>query len=408
MVSIRSFATAGADTDAQLGQLGRQTESADGEAHFVLTFFGCNHDAQKVHAFLQSRFPNAAHFGGTSSNGLMTEGRLWSNEAIGLLIINDGEGQYGDAVMPFDDDPAGAAEAALRRALARASCPGELPALILVYQSPGHEEDVIDGLRRVVDDRCPIIGGSAADNDTSGQWREIGRDGAEADGIAVAVLFPSGSVGTAFQGGFEPAGPNGVVTRVVPDLTAKNPGAVKNRGHEIAEIDGRPAAQVYDEWSNNILGDKAAHGGNVFDETAAHPFGAETGSIDGVPQYLLVHPVTATPTGGMTTFAAVEDGARIHIMRGNKKRLAERAGHVVAAAMAELPGGEKSLAGGLVIYCSGCRRAVEDKIAGVAGDITDNFHDRPFIGCFTFGEQGYISGRNAHGNLMIAAVAFGS
>jgi hypothetical protein len=31
----------------------------------------------------------------------------------------------------------------------------------------------------------------------------------------------------------------------------------------------------------------------------------------------------------------------------------------------------------------------------------------PFIGCFTFGEQGLVLDRNAHGNLMISAIAFG-
>ncbi len=31
----------------------------------------------------------------------------------------------------------------------------------------------------------------------------------------------------------------------------------------------------------------------------------------------------------------------------------------------------------------------------------------PFIGCFTFGEQGRLIDRDLHGNLMISAVAFG-
>ena len=33
--------------------------------------------------------------------------------------------------------------------------------------------------------------------------------------------------------------------------------------------------------------------------------------------------------------------------------------------------------------------------------------DAPFVGCFTFGEQGFLADRNMHGNLMISAVAFG-
>ena len=67
-----------------------------------------------------------------------------------------------------------------------------------------------------------------------------------------------------------------------------------------------------------------------------------------------------------------------------------------------------ALAGGLVVYCAGCQMAVGDKMSDVAREVADNFKQRPFLGCFTFGEQGCISDRNVHGNLMISAVAFGA
>ena len=72
---------------------------------------------------------------------------------------------------------------------------------------------MIEGLRRVVGDRCPIIGGSAADNAVAGKWRQIGPDGPMNDGLVVGVVFSSGGIGFAFQGGYEPSGHNGVVTR---------------------------------------------------------------------------------------------------------------------------------------------------------------------------------------------------
>jgi hypothetical protein len=402
MVNIHTFAAAGADTGEVLAALGGQIEqSGIATVHFVMAFFGCDHDAELIRGFLGNRFPSAAIIGGTSNTGLMTDHCLWGKDAIGLFAIEDADGQYGVAIEPVGDNPTAAAEKALTAALENATCPGELPSLIFVYQAPGSEEDVIDGFRNVVGDGCPTIGGSSADNDTSGRWRQIANGGTMQKGIAVAVLFPSGAIGTVFQGGFEPAGPNGIVTRVIAD------GNAKSRGHQVAEIDGRPAALVYDEWSNNILGDKAANGGNVFEETSAHPFGIEAGDIDGVTNFITVHPVKATPEGGMTTFAAVEEGAHIHIMRGNKKRLAQRAGHVAAGAVSQLPSGEKSLSGALMVFCAGCKRAIGERLPEVAHDVAGNFDGRPFLCCFTFGEQGFISGKNAHGNLMIAAVAFG-
>jgi len=402
MLSIHTFAAAGADTDAVLEDIGRQIAESGAAPHFVINFFGCDHDAEKIRVFLGNRCPNAVFIGGTSNTGLMTDRALWEKDAIGVFAVEDADGQYGVAIDSIGDDPAATAEKALRVALENATCPGELPSMVFVYQAPGGEEEVLDGIRKVVGEGCPILGGSAADNDTSGRWRQISNAATTKNGLAIAVLFPSGEVSTAFQGGFEPAGPNGIVTRVVPDRFGKN------RGHEVAEIDGRPAALVYDEWSNNMLGEKAATGGNVFEETSAHPFGVEAGDIDGVTNFILVHPVKATPEGGMITFAAIEQGARIHIMRGNRKRLAQRAGNVAAGAAERLPAGAKSLAGALLVFCAGCKRAIGDRMPEVARDVTANLGNRPFLCCFTFGEQGHISGKNAHGNLMIAAAAFGT
>jgi len=408
MVTIHSFAAAGADTASVLDDIERQVAERRITANLVFAFFGCSHDAVKIHAYLKGRFPDTALLGGTSGSGIMTDARLWGNDAIGLLAICDAEGQYGAAAVPFADDPAAAAEAALHAALAQASCPGELPALIWVYQAPGREEEAMDGLRHIVGDRCPIIGGSSADDDGSGRWHQIGPDGVLENGIAVAVLFSSGGISYAFQGGYEPAGPSGIVTRVGRDDSGKrgvHPGV---RSRELVEIDGRPAALVYDEWTGNILGEKATSGGNIFEQTTMHPLAVQTGDIEGVPHYLLIHPKAVTSSGGLTTFAAIEQGTRVYSMRGNKQQLAERGGHVAAQAVAQLPDGPDSFAGGLVVYCVGCQRTVREQMPAVALGVKESFRQSPFLGCFTLGEQGCITGRNTHGNLMISAVAFGT
>jgi hypothetical protein len=402
MLSIQTFAAAGAETTGVLDEIGRQIAGERATGHFVYAFFGCDHNAAAIHTFLCQRFPGAAFIGGTSGLGIMTEARMWGKDAIGLLLIDDEDGLYGAAVEPIGDDPAAAAEKALRRALAEATCPGELPALVWVYQAPGREEETMDGMRRVIGDACPIVGGSSADDNASGRWRQIAPQGVFENAIAVAVLFPSGSVGTAFQGGFEPAGPSGIVTRIGNDR------GNSHRGHEILEIDGRPAALVYDEWSGGRLGEKATHGGFIFEETTMFPLAAETGENAEVPQFLLIHPKAVTPHGSVTTFAAVALGSRIHIMRGHRERLAGRAGRVAGMAAVQIPGGADSLAGGVMVFCNGCRRAIGDAMADAAGDVSRHFHSRPMIACFTIGEQGCINGRNAHGNLMISAVAFGN
>jgi hypothetical protein len=89
-----------------------------------------------------------------------------------------------------------------------------------------------------------------------------------------------------------------------------------------------------------------------------------------------------------------------------KRRLIERAGRA-AQVIERLPGGADSLAGGLMVYCAGCMLAVDDEMPNVAREVGNSMGGAPFVGCFTFGEQGFMADRNMHGNLMISAIAFG-
>ncbi len=403
MVSIRSFTAASETTPEALARLEANMNGQAGTASLVCAFYDCAHDDALIHEFITGHFSTVAILGGTSCNGAMSQNGLGGSGSIVLLAIDDPDGDYGTAAVRLEADAAASAEQALHAALANAGCAGELPELIWIYQAPGQEEAVIEGLRRVVGDRCPIIGGSSADNDVSGAWRQLGPDGALRDGLAVGVLFSSGGIGYAFQGGYEPGGESGIVTAV--ESGAASPG--ERAGRRILTIDGEPAADVYDRWIGGVLHEKRQAGGNVLADTTMYPLGMDVGKIEGISQYLLVHPDKILADGSLSTFASVAEGARLYNMRGERARLVERAGKVATAAAATLPGGASSLAGGLVVYCGGCMLAVGDEMPKVAQAVTRSFNGMPFAGCFTFGEQGSLLDRNVHGNLMISAVAFG-
>jgi hypothetical protein len=283
-----------------------------------------------------------------------------------------------------------------------------LPELIWIYQTPGHEEAVVEGLRRIVGDRCPIVGGSSADNDVSGNWRQLGPCGPMANGLAVAVLFPSSPLGFAFQGGYEPVGPTGVVTGLGYRPGGDSGVVTATAGREIQSIDGLPAAEVYDRWTGRRIASKLETGGSILADTTMCPLAMDAGRVDGVTNYLLIHPDSISASRTLTTFRNVEAGARIYAMKGDRRRLVERAGRVARQAKAQLASARgSSTAGGLVVYCGGCRLAIGEEITEVAATVAEAFDGAPFIGCFTFGEQGQLVDRNVHGNLMISAVAFG-
>jgi hypothetical protein len=406
MTQLNVYAAAGRDTSVVLADLASQFMNDVARARMVFAFYGCEHDDRLIHDFLGTHFLHSAVLGGTSAGGIMTHRGVMDANSIGLLLIDDADGSYGVAAAPLDGDPAQIAETALHEALANCNCAGELPELIWVYQTPGHEEKVMEGLRRVVGDRCPIIGGSSADNDVSGKWRQLGPQGPMANGLSIGVLFPSSPIGYAFQGGYEPAGPSGIVTGTGFEPLGAVGLATGAASREIISIDGEPAAAVYDRWIGNRLGDKLKNGGTILAETTLFPIATDVGQIDGVTNYLLIHPESVTLNGTLKTFCEVEPGARVYAMKGNRERLVSRAGRVAREAQKSLPDGRAGIAGALLIYCGGCKLAVGEDISKVATAVSDELGAAPFLGCFTYGEQGRLAGRNVHGNLMISAIAF--
>jgi hypothetical protein len=406
MVIVKSVVADGASTPEALSQLAEQIETAGVTPQFVYVFYGHEHDDHALSDFIASQFPGAAVVGGTSSSGVMSDRGLGGPSSIGMLLVEDSDGAYGSAATVLGDDPAAAAESALNAALDAADSPGELPELIWIYQAPGYEEAVVDGLRRVVGNRCPVIGGSSADDEVAGNWRQLGPDGPVTGGLVVGVLFSSGGIGFGFQGGYEPTGEQGIVTELA-FAAGESAVVTEGSGRHIIKIDGEPAADVYNRWTGGALPDAAlAGGGTILADTTMVPLAVSAGRIDDVTHFRLIHPETVTPERGLTTFAQVELGTRLFGMRGDRERLVQRVGRVASDAIASMPGGD-GIAGGVVVYCAGCMMAVGDQAAQVSETASESFGGAPWLGCFTFGEQGVILDRNVHGNLMISAIAFG-
>lgn len=404
-VHVTSLVAGGADPGETLTDLDRKLATIDNPPDFAFVFYNDVHDDRALLDFLSARLPGTRLLGGTSSRGLVDGDGLTDRVPVGLLTLTDPDGSYGVGAAPFGDDPAAAAEQALRNALRDADAVGELPELVWVYQTPGSEEAVLDGLKRLVGDRCPIVGGTSVDDGVHGHWRLLSRSGILDEGVVIAALFPSGGVGVAFQGGYEPVGLSGIVTEIGPTQHGVDDVRVSN---VIVTIDGRPAAEVYDEWRGGILQPGwQGVGQDIMMETSNDPLGIEIEGEAGVSYFRLLQPGFVLADGSIKCFAAVRLGDRVHVMRGSKDGLVRRAASVVASATGTVRRLSGAVAGGLVVYCVGCRLAVGDGIGRVVDALGEGFDGHPFIGCFTGGEQGPVLGHAIHANLMISAVVFG-
>jgi len=192
MVAMKSYTASGSCTAQVLATLAQTlAEAQPFTADFLCVFYDALHDDQAITLFLDQHFPGVARLGGTSCAGVMSDAGLAGGGSIGLLLVQDPDGDYGTAAIRLQGNAADCAERALQAALHDAGCPGELPELVWIYQAPGQEEAVIEGLRRIVSDRCPIIGGSSADDDIGGRWRQLGPDGPLCDGLGGRSAKPA-------------------------------------------------------------------------------------------------------------------------------------------------------------------------------------------------------------------------
>ena len=132
------------------------------------------------------------------------------------------------------------------------------------------------------------------------------------------------------------------------------------------------------------------------------------GEIDGVPMFVLSHPAMVGPDGDLTLFTDIAVGDQVMLMRGSPESLVKRAAAVVDDACGAGGWARGETEGGLVIYCGGCMLHVRDRMGEVAEQIGKAMHGAPFLGAFTFGEQGAIvDSSNRHGNLMVSGLMFG-
>ena len=372
------------------GQLGLQP---GGVAPDFIALHFAESLASAFGAQAQSAFAGvAALHGGTSCLGVMTDKGVATTGGTGsgAFAIFDPDGSYGTGAAELGDDPRAAARGAALAALSQAGREGESPALVWLTAAPGAEEAVLAGVREVVGDKTPVVGGSSADNTIAGNWAQISGDRLLRNGVVVSVLFPSGAVSTAFQGGYAPGARSGIVTAA--------------EGRRLISIDGQPAAQVYASWTNNAVSPATDGEKSILAASTLMPLGRISDQIAGVPMYLLIHPATSYPDGSIALFADVHVGDRLWQMEGTEKSLIERAGQVVRSSLEA----DLTPAGALIVYCAGCMLAQPERMDEVGQSVKQALKETPFLCVFTFGEQGYVHpSQSRHGNLMISSTVFG-
>lgn len=345
---------------------------------------------------LASLYPEAAIAGASTCRGAITADGLhaFGESNVTLWGLCDDEGSYGVGFSSIETSVRQATEVAIEIALKHSGRPGELPALIWMHTSPGNEETVVATLDEIFEGDVSIVGGSAADEALEAKWSCFAGQEHASNGVSITLFFSSFEISTSFQSGYMPTEKSGIATRC--------------DGRTVYEIDNRPAALVYNDWTDQLVDlEQTRLPVNVLGSSTLTPLGVAVGDVSGIPYYNLAHPETYTEEKALTFFCEVAEGEQLTLMNGTVDNIISRPGRVANEAILNSDDPDAEVLGGLVVFCGGCLLAVEPRAAEISGHLNENMQQRPYLGCFTFGEQGCLmGGENRHGNLMISVTVF--
>ncbi|WP_390623648.1 FIST signal transduction protein [Vibrio mangrovi] len=337
--------------------------------------------------------PDIPIVGCSSYRGIMTEKGYFDGPTVALMAVYHDSCTFGTGFAEFSDhvSPDAAVQHAVHQALLHAERSGEVPDLVVLHSTPGHEEKIIATIDAIFGVPVPIIGGSAADNLIQQKWSVMTDKGWSDNAVAIQLCFPFRPVATGFCAGYSSTECVGTVT--------------KAHGRFLEEIDGEPAIDVYKAWicdhSNRLISDEY-----IFQHITSFPLGRIAGYVYEQPYYKLTHPVQMADSGALELFADIHCGEEITLMTGSREQLIHRAARVLKEANAKNYAHSEIL-GSVSIFCAGSMARLGSDIQRVQKQMCEQLEHQPFICPFTYGEQGrFADGENAHGNLMISSAIF--
>ncbi len=392
---MRLTTTISTELDASIAiQQLKATIKLDGLACFVC-YFTQEYASQQLSVLFAKHFPNIPFIGCSSCQGVITESGYHQGPILAVLSIHEGTSTYayGSGFVSLNNcsNYGSAAQKAINQALLSADRVGEVPELVIVHSTSGHEEQLIEAIDQLFATQVQIIGGTAADNDINGKWMVMTENDASNSALSVLVCFPSKPLATGLSVGYSPTEFSGTITKAF--------------GRRVYEIDHDSAKETYKEWVSDHSAIQLTDE-HLFSYVSEFPIGIAVGNISDRPYFKLSHPVRVTCDAALEMFADMRVGDQITLMTGSKEHLINRASRVVNEANTKNYN-DSLLLGAIVIFCAGSMLRLGDDIHKVHEQLVNQMNGRPFICPFTFGEQGrLVGGENAHGNLMISSAIF--
>lgn len=360
--------------------------SENDKAKIALVFNSVGYDQKKLIDGIKSELKDVDVVGCTSSAGIITPEGYMIDETgtVGIMTIEGDDFTVASYGMAKKKNARETGREVAIKALEKAGL-DYAPDYFFMSASPAEEEEYIKGIQDVIG-RVPCFGGSAADNTVEGKWSIFYNDTIYSDGVVASFIYTGKNVATVYTGAYNETKDMGIITKL-------------NDTRVLAEIDGKPATDVYKEWRK--LKDEDVTGGNLLVTTITSPLGIKDrlGNLTAIR-----HPMNGNDDKSMNIGANLSVGTAVIRMEATVDELINSTGNTLK----ELKKKCENPAGYLLIHCGGRRLGIGDRMNEVYEQLKKEAGDVPFLVVFTFGEYGYTDDdqTNTTGGLMLSFTAF--
>ncbi len=379
MVSVGLGYTSLPDPRAAASQLVDRAQRGVGDKPSLAVLFSTvDYDLDTLVGMVQDCLGDTPLWGGTSSSGVFTsEGWITGEKgAAALLLLAGVPAGVGGALV--GSDPLTAAKAAVSQALLQA---GGSAVAFLTMPVIGQEDQLMQAIHELAPN-TPVVGGTTSEHGPGGTMRQFSNGKVLQGGYTVAAIGGK-KAGHVFMNGYLPTGKKAVITAAT--------------GRRIVTLDGRPALDVYQEWTG-LPREKIA-GGNILPTSTTCPLVL---LLKG--QELSCHPVSGNEDGSIDTATTQPVGATIEMRQNSIDGMIADVATAVSAAARDVT--EPSTV--ILSHCGGRAIALGDRIKDVVPQVKKAVGSVPWVGFLAFGEQGSILlDQPMHANLSISALVLG-
>ncbi|MCA8954862.1 MAG: FIST C-terminal domain-containing protein [Planctomycetes bacterium] len=326
----------------------------------AMLFMSTDYDHAEALGLVAAQWPEVPLIGG-STDGEVSSLLGFVRDSVLLTVL---VGDEIEAMACVAHDLSGDIEAAVDSVIGKLG--GRKPALCVTTFAPStNSSEVVRQLdRRLGAGTCPIVGGLTGDHREFARTAEFAGKEVLTDSLPVLFLFGKVRVSWGIGSGWFPIGPAHVVTR--------------STGHEVFEIDDKPATELYREYWGNVPEDSLGEY-----PLAVFPNGDQGASC-------LRAPLGTDIAGGSIRFAGeVAQGAVVRITEVLPEGILAGSVDSVRGAVANYSGTAPALA--LVFSCAARKWVLGTKATEEVGLLREQFaetgwQDVPVAGFYCFGE----------------------